>query len=118
MLCPIDFDGCRLGYYLEDIAFSFMWLDPQRREMVLNGYQRIRKLTDEDQRTIEAFLIKLRIAGWQRWCGQQAHRKTPFYGRLRDGIVLIAKQCQSYLDGKPFLCQDNEVKWFRNRLTL
>ena len=117
-LCPIDFDGCCFGYYIDDIAFAFMYMDPQLRSAFLSGYERIRKLSDDHQRIIEASLIKLRITDWPRWCGWEGSRNKPFYGQLREGMAFVAKQCRSYLKGEPFLCKRTGVEWFNDRLTI
>jgi len=113
----IDMTG-HFGYYFDDIAYSFIYMDPKFRKSFLDGYNSIRTLPPDYQRTVEAFLIKLRLVMWRRWVGLRGGKNKPFYNQFREGIAFIARQCRSYLKHEPFLCKDNRVEWFNDRLSL
>lgn len=95
---PIDFGRCGLGYYLYDMANALLGLYPQKRLLLIEGYERIRKLEVDFTRDLECFFIMHLIEGYCH------HAPDP-----RETANLIEEQpyaqalIREFLSGEPFL---------------
>lgn len=97
----IDFDDCGLGWYLYDLATAMSFFEdspkvPELTEAWLRGYQKVRKLSDEDLAEIDTFIMLRRMA-LTAWIGSHsetdlAKEQGPAFTR---GTVELA---QKYLD--------------------
>ena len=63
----IDFDDCGLGWFMYDFAagISFIEDDPQvpaLKEAWINGYRKVRQLSDGDENEIDTFIMLRRLA--------------------------------------------------------
>lgn len=74
----IDFDDCGLGWYLYDLATAMSFFEdspkvPELTEAWLKGYQKVRKLSEEDLAEIDTFIMLRRMA-LLAWIG--SHSET------------------------------------------
>ncbi|WP_246303146.1 phosphotransferase enzyme family protein [Paenibacillus plantarum] len=102
---PIDFGRCGFGYFLYDIAHTILGLYPAQRELVIKGYESIRKLEGNWYTALEGFAVMVMI---ENYCH---HAPDP-----RETAGLKAEQpyalaiINNYLNGEPFLFNSIEVK--------
>ncbi|WP_077595985.1 phosphotransferase [Oceanobacillus kimchii] len=53
----IDFSGCGFGFYLFDIAETFLHLNPNNQKKFVHFYQKKRKLQEDYHEVLEAFFL-------------------------------------------------------------
>lgn len=95
--CPIDYNSFAFGYYLYDIAWSFIWNGPaDRRRAFLDGYQAVFPLPDNHTALIEAFHVAARIVFLAHYAQNPGED-------LKGERKFIDHECASYLEGKSFL---------------
>jgi Ser/Thr protein kinase RdoA (MazF antagonist) len=101
---PIDFGRCGFGYFLYDIAHTILVLYPAQRELVIKGYESIRKLEDDWLAALETFTVMVMI---ENYCH---HAPDP---RETEGLKEEQPYAQAiiknYLSGAPFLFNTIEV---------
>ncbi len=94
---PIDYNSFAFGYYLYDIAWSFIWNGPsEKRRAFLEGYHTIRPLPEDHPRLIEAFHVAARtifLAHYAQNPGEDLKGERKF----------VEHECASYLKDEPFL---------------
>ncbi|GAA3407692.1 phosphotransferase enzyme family protein [Paenibacillus hodogayensis] len=102
--CPIDFGRCGFGYFLYDIAHTILRLYPAQRELVIKGYQSIRRLGDGWLPELETFAVMVMI---ENYC----HHAPD--SRETEGLIEEQPYAQAiiknYLSGAPFLFHAIEI---------
>ncbi|WP_440997723.1 phosphotransferase enzyme family protein [Arhodomonas sp. SL1] len=63
----IDFDDCGFGWFLYDFAAGISFIEdhpkiPEIREAWVNGYRKVRPLSDDEEREIDSFIMMRRMA--------------------------------------------------------
>ena len=95
--CPIDYNSYAFGYYLFDIAWSFIWNGPaDRRRAFLEGYQSVLALPDNYASLIEAFHVAARIVFLAHYAQNPGED-------LKGERKFIDLECASYLRDESFL---------------
>ena len=95
--CPIDYNSFAFGYYLFDIAWSFIWNGPaDRRRTFLDGYESVLPLPDHRVELIEAFHIAARIVFLALYAQNPDED-------LKGERKFVDFECASYLRGESFL---------------
>lgn len=101
---PIDFGRCGFGYFTYDIAHTILGLYPAQRELVIKGYESIRKLESDWLPVLEGFTVMVMI---ENFCH---HAPDP-----RETAGLLEEQpyaqaiIKNYLKGAPFLFNAIEI---------
>ena len=96
----IDFDDCGFGWFLYDFAaaISFMEDDPRIPNLKSNwlqGYRKIRAISENDENEIETFIMLRRMA-LLAWVG--SHIETPEASSLAPDFSKITVQiAENYL---------------------
>ena len=85
----IDFDDCGMGWYLYDFAAAISFFEedpriPQLRKAWIQGYRKIRTLTEEDEVEINTFVMLRRLA-LLAWIG--SHIEAPEAQELAPGFA-------------------------------
>lgn len=97
---PIDFGRCGFGFYLYDLAQSFIGLYPVQRQWFMEGYERLRPVSGQPGciPALETFFVKALIEN------QSFHAPHPWEAaELRESKPYSLALLRHYLDGKPFL---------------
>lgn len=95
---PIDFGRCGYGYLLYDLAAIMLELDSRQRQLLIEGYERVRKLEGEYGRELECFFIKIMIENY-------SHHSSD----SREIASLMAEQTyalaymREFVEDRPFL---------------
>ncbi|OPA77413.1 aminoglycoside phosphotransferase [Paenibacillus selenitireducens] len=97
---PIDFGRCGYGYYLYDIASTILGLYPQHREVFLQGYEQVRRLTEEDLELLECFFVMVMIGNYSH----HAANPTEISGLIAEQPYAQAI-IRDFLKVDPFLFQ-------------
>lgn len=74
----IDFDDCGYGWFLYDASTALLECDDNLEDMIrawLEGYESIRKLSEEDYKMIMTFIVMKRIIRFQ-WVGSHMDNDT------------------------------------------
>ncbi|TQK53502.1 Ser/Thr protein kinase RdoA (MazF antagonist) [Brevibacillus sp. AG162] len=102
---PIDFGRCGFGYYLYDIAHTILGLYPAQRELVIKGYESLRKLEGDWLPTLESFTVMVMIENYSH------HASDPreIEGLKAEQPYAIA-MIKNYLNGTPFLFHSKTEK--------
>ncbi|WP_342556126.1 phosphotransferase [Paenibacillus sp. FSL R7-0652] len=95
---PIDFGRCGYGYYLYDMAGTMLELWPKHRWMLIQGYERSRKLETDYTRDLECFFIMIMI---ENYCHQASDPRET--ASLIDEQKYAQAYIREYLNGNPFL---------------
>lgn len=95
----IDFSCCGFGFYLFDIAETFLHLNPNSQIKFIHYYQKKRKLQEDYHEVMEAFFL------WQiirNFAFLSKNKKE--YKYLTETIPFVIENfCIKYLDGERFL---------------
>lgn len=102
---PIDFGRCGFGYYLYDIAHTILGLYPVQRELVIKGYESLRKLEGDWLSTLESFTVMVMIENYAHHAPDP--RETEGVKEEQPYALAIIK---NYLKGTPFLFHSKEQK--------
>ncbi|MBG9945449.1 phosphotransferase [Brevibacillus formosus] len=95
---PIDFGRCGFGYYLYDIAHTILGLYPAQRELVIKGYESLRKLGGDWLPALESFTVMVMIENYSH------HSPDPRETEgLKEEQPYAIPMIKNYLNGKPFL---------------
>lgn len=54
---PIDFSACGYGFYLFDVAETFLHLSPENRRQFLSAYREERQLQEIDAKSLDLFFV-------------------------------------------------------------
>ncbi|MBH5318822.1 phosphotransferase [Paenibacillus sp. GSMTC-2017] len=100
---PIDFGRCGFGYFVYDIAHTILGLYPPQRRLVLEGYESIRKLTQNCIQELETFMVMVMIENYSH------HASDPReWEGLREEQPYAQAILKNFLNEEPFLF--NEIK--------
>lgn len=95
----IDFSCCGFGFYLFDIAETFLHLMPKSREKLITYYQRERHLQGDYCEILEAFFIWGIIRNFAF-----LSNNINEHNELAESIpMIVEKFCRKYLKEEPFL---------------
>ncbi|MCC8436569.1 phosphotransferase [Brevibacillus sp. M2.1A] len=95
---PIDFGRCGFGYYLYDIAHTILGLYPAQRELVVKGYESLRKLEGDWLPTLESFTVMVMIENYSHHAPDPRETEG-----LKEEQPYAIPIIQNYMNGKPFL---------------
>ncbi|MDX8365333.1 phosphotransferase enzyme family protein [Cytobacillus sp. IB215665] len=95
---PIDFSSCGFGFYLYDIAITFLHLNPQGRKKLISYYQKGRNLQDDYIQVLEAFFLWAIIKNLAFLAKNQKEHKE-----FANIIPFLVKNCVKFLQGEKFL---------------
>lgn len=95
----IDFSGCGFGFYLFDIAETFLHLNPDNQKKFIHFYQKHRKLQKDYHEVLEAFFL------WQiiRNFAFLSKNEEEFEYLTKAIPHVIEKFCVEFLGGSHFL---------------
>ncbi|UIO40129.1 phosphotransferase [Brevibacillus brevis] len=102
---PIDFGRCGFGYYLYDIAHTILGLFPAQRELVMKGYESLRKLEGDWLSKLESFAVMVMIENYSHHASDP--RETEGVKKEQPYAIPMVK---NYLNGKSFLFPSKAVK--------
>jgi len=97
---PIDFGRCSYGYYLYDVASTILGLVPKQRAMFMQGYLKVRSLTEEDLQHLETFFVMVLIGNYSHHAANPAERSN-----LIDEQPYAQAIIRAFLQVEPFLFQ-------------
>ncbi|WP_152391868.1 phosphotransferase enzyme family protein [Paenibacillus guangzhouensis] len=97
---PIDFGRCSYGYYLYDVASTILGLVPKQRAMFMQGYLKVRSLTEEDLQHLETFFVMVLIGNYSHHAANPAERSN-----LIDEQPYAQAIIRAFLRVEPFLFQ-------------
>lgn len=96
---PIDFSACGFGYYLLDLAETCQHLSRENRRILVHAYGEQRKLPDQADRLLEAFILWAVIRGFAFHSDNPEEREY-----LSESVPAIADAwCSKYLQDVRFL---------------
>lgn len=101
---PIDFGRCGFGYHLYDIAQSIMGLHPAQRELFIQGYRKVRQLSEAAMPILESFFIMSIIEAYSF----HAENELETEGLMEEQPYAQAL-LSAYMNGDPFLFQSLAV---------
>jgi len=97
---PIDFGRVSYGYYLYDVASTILSLSPNHRAMFMQGYLKVRSLTEEDLQHLETFFVMVMIGNYAH------HAANPVeISNLIDEQPYAQAIIRDFLRVEPFLFQ-------------
>ncbi len=96
---PIDFSGCGYGFYLFDVAETFLHLSPDNRRTFISAYTRHNELPPEYEHLLESYFIWAILRNFAFLSAnplehEELSRTIPY---------VIERFCSKYLNGEPFL---------------
>ncbi|MEM7584363.1 MAG: amino acid adenylation domain-containing protein, partial [Acidobacteriota bacterium] len=99
----IDFADCGWGYYLYDIAASLLPLRerqgyPELRRAFLRGYRRIRRLSREDEKLLDAFLIARSLFTIRFMVLESIDERPEVYAYAQTVIPLMVGEIRRFLE--------------------
>ncbi|RKN70544.1 aminoglycoside phosphotransferase [Paenibacillus ginsengarvi] len=96
---PIDFSACGYGFYLFDIAETFLHLYPENRKIFISTYNKEHQLHEIDVNLLESFFIWAIIRNFAFLSANPIE-----YEFLSKSIPsVIQNYCKKYLKGESFL---------------
>ncbi|MBP3963235.1 phosphotransferase enzyme family protein [Paenibacillus lignilyticus] len=101
---PIDFGRCGFGFHLYDIAQSIMGLHPAQRELFIEGYRKVRHLSEAAMPILESFFIMSMIEAYSF----HAENELETEGLIEEQPYAQAL-LSAYMNGDPFLFQSLAV---------
>lgn len=97
---PIDFGRCGFGFHLYDIAQSIMGLYPNQREQFIEGYQKVKQLSESAIPMLESFFFMSIIEAYSF----HAENVLETEG-LNEEQPYAQALLRAYVNGEPFLFQ-------------
>lgn len=96
---PIDFSGCGYGFYLFDVAETFLHLSPVNRRTFISVYAQHNELPPDYESLLESYFI------WAILRNFAFHSANPLEheGLSRTIPYVIERFCSKYLQGEPYL---------------
>lgn len=102
---PIDFGRCGFGHYLYDIAHTILGLYPAQRELVIKGYESLRKLEGDWLPALESFAVMVMIENYSHHAPDPRETEG-----LKEEQPYAIPMIKNYLNGKPFLFHSKAEK--------
>lgn len=100
---PIDFGRCGYGYFLYDLASSLLELSPDHRQILLQGYESVKRLERNHIQYLEGFFIMCMI---QNYC-HHVSNPAEIAGLIEEQPYAQA-YLRAYLADRTFLLQGIE----------
>ncbi|MGF9915307.1 phosphotransferase [Paenibacillus ehimensis] len=96
---PIDFSACGYGFYLFDVAESFLHLSPENRREFWSAYREERQLRETDAKSLDLFFVWAILRNFAFLANNPAEHAS-----LSELIPKVAKSYfENYLKDEPVL---------------
>ncbi|KPV55425.1 aminoglycoside phosphotransferase [Paenibacillus sp. A3] len=96
---PIDFSACGYGYYLFDVAETFLHLSPENRREFLSAYREERQMQEFDAKSLDLFFVWAILRNFAFLANNPAEHAS-----LSELIPRVAKSYfENYLKDEPVL---------------
>ncbi|MFB6364520.1 phosphotransferase enzyme family protein [Paenibacillus elgii] len=96
---PIDFSSCGYGFYLFDVAETFLHLSPENRREFLSAYREERQLREIDANSLDLFFVWAILRNFAFLANNPAEHAS-----LSELIPKVAKSYfENFLKGEPVL---------------